>query len=131
MQAGFGIRLGAALLDGIIVGVPLTIIALIITGISGEQEYFTNFLSLLYSLLLPVIWNGYTCGKRICKIRIVKLDGTPPSLVTMLMRTIVSGLVYGLTLGIAVIVSGIMVIVREDKRSLHDLIAGTQVVYAS
>lgn len=129
MQAGFWIRLGATLLDGIIVGIPLGIISWIIMGGGDGKEYFTNIISFLYSLLLPVIWNGHTIGKRICGIRISKTDGTSPGLGTMIMRNVVASIVYGLTLGIGVIVSGIMVAVREDKRSLHDFIAGTEVVY--
>ncbi|TFE19656.1 RDD family protein [Cohnella luojiensis] len=130
MQAGFWIRLGAILLDALIVAVPLTIISLILTGGGEGKEYFTNALSFLYSLMVPVFWNGYTIGKRICGIRISKLDGSPPGLGTMLMRNVVSGIVYGITFGIAIIVSIIMVAVREDKRSLHDFIAGTEVTYS-
>ncbi|MFC4809658.1 RDD family protein [Paenibacillus sp. GCM10023250] len=128
--AGFWIRLGAVLLDAIIVGISLSIISFFFTGEFGEKQS-TDMLSFLYSLLLPVLWNGYTIGKRICGIRIVRLrDGRAPGLGTMLMRNVVAGLVYVLTLGIAIIVSACMVGLREDKRALHDLIAGTQVVHA-
>lgn len=47
----------------------------------------------------------------------------------MLLRGLVATLVYVLTLGIGLIASIIMVAVREDKRGLHDFIAGTEVVY--
>lgn len=128
-KAGFWIRLGASLLDGIIVGIPLAILAYIIDG--GVNEGFTdNILTFLYALLLPVIWNGYTIGKRICGIRIRRVsDFSPPGIGTMLLRNVVSGIVYGLTFGIASIVSAFMVGLREDKRSIHDFIAGTEVVY--
>jgi len=46
----------------------------------------------------------------------------------MLLRDLVAGLVYSVTLGIAVIVSIFMVALREDKRSIHDFIAGTKVI---
>ena len=69
--AGFWVRFGAAILDMIIVGIPLAIIGFIITG-DSEGNFFTNTLGLLYSLLLPVVWYGYTVGKKICGIRIVK-----------------------------------------------------------
>ena len=35
----------------------------------------------------------------------------------------------GITFGIAAIVSGFMVGIRQDKRAIHDLIAGTYVTY--
>ncbi|ANE46988.1 membrane protein [Paenibacillus swuensis] len=127
--AGFWIRLGALLLDALIIALPLSLIILIITGGRHSEENISEILSFLYNLLTPVFWNGYTVGKRICGIRIVKVnDGASPGLGTMLLRNVVAYLVYVFTFGIAVIVSVIMVAVREDKRSLHDFIAGTMVI---
>lgn len=129
MQAGFWIRLGAAILDAIIVGIPLAVLSYIVTG-DFDDNIITNILSFLYSLLLPVVWEGYTIGKRICGIKIRKVsDLSPPGIGTMLLRNIVAGLIYGITFGIATIVSAFMIGLREDKRSIHDFIAGTEVVY--
>ena len=126
--AGFWIRLGANILDGLIVSLPLTIIAGLITG-NYENEPISNLIFGLYGILVPVYWNGYTIGKRMCGIRIRKFDFLePPGLGTMLLRNLVAGIVYALTLGIGIIVSIFMVALREDKRSLHDFIAGTEVV---
>lgn len=61
--------------------------------------------------------------------RIVKVNGGNVGIGTMLMRTVVAGIVYVVTLGIGLIVSAFMVGVREDKRSIHDLLAGTYVTY--
>lgn len=127
MNAGFWIRFAAILLDAIIVAVPLTIISIIISG-GYRDEFITDIISFLYSLLLPVIWYGYTIGKRICGIRIRKLDGSPPGLGTMLMRNVVAAIVYVITLGIGLIISLFMVVFREDHRAIHDFIAGTEVV---
>ena len=128
--AGFWIRLGANLLDGLIIGIPVFIISTILLNNEGNQELFVNVISAIYSLLLPVLWNGYTVGKRLCNIRIRRIkDQQPPGIGTMLLRNIVAGLVYALTLGIGSIVSAIMVGVREDKRAIHDFIAGTEVVH--
>ncbi|MCU6707421.1 RDD family protein [Paenibacillus sp. J5C_2022] len=65
-NAGFWIRFGAILLDGIIVAVPLTLLMLLVPGPEAVKSRFTDVLSFLYALLLPVFWNGYTIGKRIC-----------------------------------------------------------------
>ncbi|QOS79348.1 RDD family protein [Paenibacillus sp. JNUCC31] len=79
---------------------------------------------------MPVFWYGRTIGKRICGIRIRKYDThEPPGIGAMLMRVVVAGIVYAITLGIGFIVSVIMVAVREDKRAIHDFIAGTEVVW--
>ncbi|WP_141505857.1 RDD family protein [Paenibacillus luteus] len=130
MNAGFWIRFGAGLLDGIIVGIPLAVISLLISGSMEGSNYITESLSFLYSLLIPVFWKGFTIGKRICGIKIQKLDGTPPGIGTMLLRHLLCSLIYAVTLGIAAIVSAFMVGLREDKRAIHDLIAGTEVVYS-
>ncbi|MBS4207865.1 RDD family protein [Bacillus sp. FJAT-50079] len=126
--AGFWVRLGAVILDGIIIGIPLGILSFLITG-DSDGDFFTNTLSFLYSILIPILWYGYTVGKRICGIRIVKVDGSKLGIGAMLLRIVVGGIIYGVTIGIAAIVSAIMVGVREDKRSIHDLIAGTYVTY--
>ncbi|MFI8711265.1 RDD family protein [Brevibacillus brevis] len=123
---GFWRRLGAGLLDAIIIGIPLLLITYIITG-NTEDNLVTNIITSLYNLLVPVFWHGYTVGKRIAGIRIARIDGDPVGIGTMLLRNLVGGIVYVITLGIGIIVSAIMVAVRQDKRSLHDLIAGTYV----
>ncbi|MBY0087313.1 RDD family protein [Brevibacillus sp. M2.1A] len=123
---GFWLRLGAGLLDAIIVGLPLLLITYIITG-NTEDNLVTNIISSLYSLLVPVFWHGYTVGKRIVGIRIARIDGEPVGVGTMLLRNLVGGIVYVITLGLGIIVSAIMIAVRQDKRSIHDLIAGTYV----
>lgn len=131
-QAGFWIRVGATLLDGLIIAFPITLIWQLIVGFNTETLTATpgvpDVLMTVYGLLLPVYWYGFTVGKKMCGIRIVKMDGSTPTVLTMLMRDIVAGIVYALTLGIGLVVSAFMVGLREDKRGLHDLIAGTQVV---
>jgi uncharacterized RDD family membrane protein YckC len=126
--AGFWIRVLASILDTVIVMVPLTLISYLITG-GWEGDIFTSILSLLYYLILPVVWFGYTVGKRMAGIRIAKVNGEKVGFGTMLMRVIVASLVYGITLGIGVIVSAFMIGLRRDKRSIHDFIAGTYVTY--
>ncbi|WP_373887816.1 RDD family protein [Mesobacillus jeotgali] len=126
--AGFWVRFGAAILDALIIGVPLSVISYFITG-NAEDNTFTSTLNLLYTVLVPVLWSGYTIGKKIVGVRIAKVNGEKLGYGTMLMRTIVAGLVYILTLGIGIIVSAFMVGLRQDKRAIHDFIAGTYVTY--
>ena len=126
--AGFWVRLGAAILDGLIIGVPLAIISYLVTG-NAEDNAFTSSVNLLYSVLVPVVWSGYTVGKKIVGVRIAKVNGEKLGFGTMLLRTLVGGLVYVLTLGLAAIVSAFMVGIRQDKRAIHDFIAGTYVTY--
>lgn len=123
---GFWRRFGAMLLDGLLFGLPLSLLLSIILG-GEENDYLIDVITFLYLLLLPLFWNGYTIGKRVVGIRIVKMNGENVGIGNMLLRELVGRLIYIITFGIGLIVSAIMVAVREDKRSIHDLIAGTYV----
>jgi len=126
--AGFWDRFFANLLDGLIISLPIAVLAYVITG-KFDDELISGPLNLVYSLVVPVVWHGYTVGKRIMQIRIAKVNGDKLGFGTMFMRTVVSGLVYVLTLGIGFIVSAFMVGLRKDKRAIHDFIAGTYVTH--
>ncbi|MCP1494709.1 putative RDD family membrane protein YckC [Peribacillus frigoritolerans] len=125
-SVGFWKRLFAGVLDGIIVSAPLAIIFGVITG-DWENENFSTLFNFLYMVIVPILWYGYTVGKRIMGIRIVRMDGKKLGIGTMLMRYLVATLVYAITLGIGFIVSAFMVGIRKDHRSIHDFIAGTYV----
>lgn len=125
-SVGFWKRFLAGLLDGIIVSLPLAIIFGLITG-DWENENYSTFFDFLYMLLVPILWYGYTVGKRIMGIRIVRMDGKKLGIGTMLLRYLVAALVYAITLGIGFIVSAFMVGLRKDHRAIHDFIAGTYV----
>ncbi|MFJ5749585.1 RDD family protein [Peribacillus frigoritolerans] len=125
-SVGFWKRLFAGVLDGIIVSAPLAIIFGVITG-DWENENFSTLFNFLYMVIVPILWYGYTVGKRIMGIRIVRMDGKKLGIGTMLLRYLVAALVYAITLGIGFIVSALMVGIRKDHRSIHDFIAGTYV----
>ncbi|QYR24128.1 RDD family protein [Paenibacillus sp. sptzw28] len=126
--AGFWVRLAANLLDAFIVSLPLSIISYFIAG-DWEGDYFTTAIEFLYGIFLPVLWSGYTIGKRTVGIRIAKVNGEKVGIGTMLLRILLGALVYVLTVGIGIIVSAFMVGLRDDKRAIHDFIAGTYVRY--
>lgn len=127
--AGFWVRLGANIIDGILILIAAYILGAIFGIVGDSQEAFQGFINLLYALILPIVWYGYTIGKRALGIRIMKVDGEKVGIGTMLLRTIVSGFVYAITFGLALIVSIFMVVFRKDKRSVHDMIANTYVSY--
>ncbi len=74
--AGFWIRLGASLLDYLIISLPILLIFWLLTGKDPDESTFISVIMAIYSILLPVLWNGYVVGKKICGIRIVKKDGS-------------------------------------------------------
>ncbi|KYD28020.1 hypothetical protein EP10_002887 [Geobacillus icigianus] len=120
--AGFWKRLLANLLDAIVIGIPISVIGYLITG-SMETNWFTTLANLLYALVVPAVWYGYTVGKRMIGIRIAKVNGGKVGLGTMFLRSFVDRLVYFVTFGMGLIISAMMVAAREDKRSIHDFIA--------
>lgn len=133
--AGFWVRLGALIIDSLVLGFSAVIIAWLIhvlfeIRVNTDSPGF-SLGDLAYGILLPLLWYGYTLGKRVYGIRIVRIDGKQLTLWTLIKRNIIGGLVYIFTLGIGLIISALMVGLREDKRSIHDLIAGTYVTYQS
>lgn len=130
IPAGFWIRFLALLLDGIFLYMFFFVLRLLGLPFEGWDDSW--IIQTLYALFVPLFWNGYTVGKRIVGIRIVRMDteGAAPEFVSLLLRVLVSNLLYAVTFGILVVISAFMVGFREDKRSIHDLVAGTQVVYA-
>ncbi|MCG1028520.1 RDD family protein [Virgibacillus halodenitrificans] len=127
--AGFQNRFLARVLDSLIIFIGVGIISYFIYGKFYDSEiiYPIDYAGLIYGILLPIIWYGYTLGRRMAGNRIVRVDGKKVGIGTMLLRDILGGIIYILTLGIGLIISAFMIGVREDKRTIHDLIAQTYV----
>ncbi len=67
---------------------------------------------------------GRTAGKGLAGLRVVSADGAAPSVGALFLRTLVfplSALLFG--------VGFLLIVVQREHRGLHDLIAGTAVVY--
>ena len=74
--------------------------------------------------------NGQTVGKKLLGIRIVDLDGNPPSMTRHLLPryAVYFGIGYVPFVGGIFSIVNILFIFRKDKRCLHDLAAKTMVV---
>ena len=81
--------------------------------------------SLFYFTLAVTVW-GTTIGKRVAGLKVVAEDGSEMSPGRSFARAIV--LVVSIASGIGLIISGVMVAARDDKRGLNDVICGTRVV---
>jgi uncharacterized RDD family membrane protein YckC len=138
-----GTRLAAVLLDGLvsIPGVLLFMIpAVMMRGDPGKGGMFLPMaLGGLYFLAFAIYQiyllstRGQTLGKKWMKIRIIKLDGANPGFVgAVLLRAIVNGIISAIPyLGGIYGLVDILFIFREDRRCIHDMIAGTRVVKAT
>lgn len=130
--AGFWVRVLATILDGFILGIPIAIVLSVFLGLGwiGEEPGPADLLSYVLWTVVTVAfwvnWDGRTPGKKLLHIRIVSHpDGGGLSHGKAVLRYVVGYTVSTLVLGLGFI----MVAFREDRRALHDLIAGTSVVY--
>jgi len=139
--AGRGQRFLSALIDGLIMG-GVVMVIMFATGaftaaMSGKPDTTLGLVSSLGGMVAFMLINGVllhqrgqTVGKILMKIRIRRIDGQP----TTGMDTIVKRLLPMWLLSIIPVIGGFislanaLFIFRQDRRCLHDLIAGTEVV---
>ena len=144
MLASRGARLAAALLDGLI-GMAIMLPMMFVSGYFGAMRtgetapiiVLANWA--LIGCVVFVLVQGYplhatgqTWGKRALGIRIVSLDGTKPALGKLLLLRYLPLRVVGVIplVNSLVVLTDALLIFRNDRRCLHDLIAGTRVVVA-
>lgn len=137
-------RLGAAILDGLLmmlvilpIGFALGVFDAITSG--GTMSLGTTITMGLIGLGVFFLFNGYllstngqTVGKKLLGIKIVDLDGKKPPFGRLIaLRYAPVWLVsYIPVVGNFASLIDSLFIFRGDKRCIHDLIAGTQVVNA-
>jgi len=139
--AGFWIRVGAKIIDIIILWVVGIGIGLIVYQIFPKPHYLPAakhldlgigyFLSLGINWLLAILYEvlflgkfGATLGKMICRIQVIMADGQKISYGRAFGRywaESLSGLIFG--------IGYFMVGSDKEKRGLHDRICNTRVVY--
>jgi uncharacterized RDD family membrane protein YckC len=133
--AGFWIRALAALVDFVaffLVQVSFGFIGAKVWGPEVERSpgflptvwVFTFVFAAAYTALLLAL-GGQTIGKMLVGVRVVVGD-EPPSIGAALLRYIGYFASLG-TFTLGYVMAGL----RQDKRALHDLIAGTRVEYVS
>jgi uncharacterized RDD family membrane protein YckC len=147
---GFWMRFGARMIDGIVLGVPLLIIAaLLIPNLMRTQgptsnpavaafAAFTVTLFLVYFLVLICYevlflrYRGATPGKMACGLKVVRSDGSSlgwgASIGRFVMWNVVTSGIPYLNF-ILMLISGIMTGTDGEKRALHDRVCDTRVVY--
>jgi uncharacterized RDD family membrane protein YckC len=135
-----GTRLVAVLLDSV-VALPLVILGVVVAVAGKGNDTLVAIgigvvvlaaIALVVYQIVLLSTRGQTLGKRWMKVKIVALDGTNPGFVkAVLLRAFVNGLIGGVPyLGMIYSLVDILMIFREDRRCIHDLIAGTRVVAA-
>jgi uncharacterized RDD family membrane protein YckC len=147
-------RLLAVLIDAAMAAVPIGFIVFAVfrqmrmsaIGVQGLSTGATTGLVLALVLLAGIgIWNivllvqyGQTVGKRFVGIRIARPDGTKAGFWRIfLMRSLLMSLVQRVLgvasplLALGFVLADVLMIFREDRRCLHDVVADTIVVEAA
>src|SRR5206468_7223390 len=75
--AGFGRRLLAVIIDGIILSIPAAGLGFATSFGSSGGSGSNILLTIVYEALLIALWNGQTIGKLAMGIRVVTADGQP------------------------------------------------------
>jgi uncharacterized RDD family membrane protein YckC len=142
--AGRGLRLGGAIIDGLllmVILIPMMVAGGYFTGMmSGVKPALgTQVMWGVFGFVLFVLVQGYplsqtaqTWGKKLLKMKIVHLDGSQPSLGTLIGKRYLPVQAIGLVpyLGGLFGLVNVLFIFGEERRCIHDLIAGTRVVMA-
>jgi uncharacterized RDD family membrane protein YckC len=131
--AGFWIRAGAKILDGIILTVINAILQFIIFSLAGKNQGALLAAVVLTNLLNMAINIGYvtfflgkfgaTPGKMACKLKVVTPEGGDITYMRAFGRfwgEMLSGIILG--------IGFLMVAFDEEKRALHDRICNTRVI---
>ena len=80
---------------------------------------------IFYDLLFEIFMHGQTIGKKIIKIKVVKLDGTQPSVGSFLLRWLIRIFEIDALYGVIAIVS---IAGSKNRQRLGDMAAGTTVI---
>lgn len=122
--AGFWTRFGAKIIDGLLTS------AVFMVGNVAIFDHQPPVLWIVLSYLVPLAYSvlmhgtyGATLGKMAIGVKVVRPDGTPITYLRALGRALAEYLSSILLIGY--IIAGF----DEQKRALHDYIAGTRVVY--
>jgi uncharacterized RDD family membrane protein YckC len=140
---------GAAVLDGIIVGIPALIVFLALgVGVASSGEGSGTgaiigglivsvlvflVVALLYAPLMMARTNGQTLGRMATNIRVIRVHGEPMTFGFAALREIaVKGLlvqaVGSATFGLAWLVDSLWPLWDDEHRALHDMVVNTRVV---
>jgi uncharacterized RDD family membrane protein YckC len=153
--ASWGSRVGAALVDAIVISIPAALIsAALFGGIAGLGDDEAGVVAailgiLLYLVLLAVVAilyapllmrrpgarNGQTWGEQLFGIRVVRENGVPMDFTWSAIR---EPLVKGLGLGFASTIIPVIPYLLDalwplwdaESRAIHDMVVGTRVVEA-
>jgi uncharacterized RDD family membrane protein YckC len=145
-------RVGAQLIDGIIIGAVALVLFLPLgaafgVGFADDSDatvwaavaglllwtLCVAIIALLYAPIFMARTNGKTLGRMVTGIRVVRTSGEPITfgfamLREVLIKTVIFGIAGSFTAGIAPLLDVLWPLWDEENRALHDFIVNTRVV---
>ncbi len=124
--SSWGKRVGATIIDAIIIGIVGGIIGAILGAVGGDSGSIIGSLAgivvyLAYETIM--VGQGQTIGNKVLGMRIVTGDGAAPGYGKAFVRTLIS-LAFDV-ISIVALVDVLMPLWDKQKQTLHDKIAGT------
>lgn len=125
-------RIGSFLIDLLIIISYSILLIFIISWLNlnfGMQQWAISLIlslpMLFYTLIFETLWNGQTPGKRINKTRVVKLDGSKPTLGNYLLRWMMRIIDIQMATGSVAVLT---ILLNGKGQRLGDLAAGTTII---
>lgn len=124
--ASIGERIAATMLDMLFIMSYIALIAFIAGGLHyGWMMFFVYIPVALYSLVSELAMNGQSWGKKILKIKVVKMDGTPTTFSSYFLRWITRIVEIFTMFGS---LATITIILNRKGQRLGDIAANTTVI---
>ncbi len=129
--AGVGLRIGAFVIDLIAVVVTYFFFLLLLELLEVEVDFYVLrdygllFYVILYFFFWEMLSRGQTAGKKILKLRVIRLDGQDPTPADFLVRSVFLLLDVVFTAGVLAV---LLIVTGRQNQRLGDLIARTVVI---
>lgn len=126
--ASVGDRIIAYLIDGVILLVYIVAVVALFINLDVEIWWLWTLAALpflFYSLAFEILMNGQSPGKALLKIKVVRMDGTPPRIGDYFLRWLFRVIDFQLFSGAVAL---IVILAGGKGQRLGDIVAGTTVV---
>jgi len=124
--ASIGERIAATMIDMLFVLIFMAITGFVAGSLNKSWMLVIAYIPVaLYSILSELFMNGQSWGKKILKIKVVKIDGTSVTFMSYFLRWIIRMIEVLFTLGS---VATLTIILNQKGQRLGDIAANTAVV---
>lgn len=125
------IRILCSVVDFLIIMVPIQFIMMGVFQVSVRQaDLLFQLLFAVYGTLLTE-YMGMTIGKYFGRLKVTDISGIKPAMLYVGLRELTKAIYFIPYIGWAIgFISIMMMLIREDGRTLHDFVGNTTVVYS-